>query len=60
MEWKNGYKKDYETFLKELKEKNIQIKVIGDFKNYTTNIKCKCLICNNGFENIPSRILRKG
>lgn len=57
MEWKNGYKKDYETFLKELKEKNIQIKVIGDFKNYTTNIKCKCLICNNGFENIPSRIL---
>lgn len=58
MEWKNGYKKSFDTFMKEINENNIHIEIIGVFVNYTTNIKCKCLTCGNIFNNIPTRIIR--
>jgi len=46
-----------ETFIEKLQIVNPQIKVLGDYVNNKTPIKCKCLKCNNVWYPWPADIL---
>ena len=49
--------KTHEDFLREMKEKHPNIKVLGTYKNNKTKVKCKCLIDNNIWETTPNKLL---
>ena len=52
-------KKTTEEFIKELKEINRDILVIGDYINNRTKIKCQCKICGNTWNPSPHDLLTK-
>ena len=52
-----GKTKTKEKFIQELKEILPNVKVIGEYINTMTNIKCKCLIHNEIFESTPINML---
>lgn len=54
----NNKKKDTKSFSKEIEEQNPLIKVLGEYVNNKTPIKCSCLICGNEWEVRPSYLLR--
>jgi hypothetical protein len=63
---KNQLHKTHEVFLKELKQVNPNIQVIGKYTNNATGIRCKCKICgfekyNNGkyWKPIPNNLINK-
>ena len=51
-------KKTHEEYTKEVRHINPAIQVVGKYKNATTNITHKCLLCNFDWEAIPSNILK--
>ncbi len=51
------YRKTHEEFILEIKEKNPNIEILGEYINSKTKIKCKCKIDNNEFEITPSDLL---
>lgn len=55
----NKQRKTKEQFIEEMKIINPNIKIIGDYINNHTKIKCECLICGNIYFMIPKN-LRKG
>lgn len=46
-----------EAFLNELKKVNNNIEIIGDYKNLTTKVLCRCLIDNHEWYAIPYKLL---
>lgn len=46
-----------EDFLNELKKVNDNIEVIGDYKNLTTKVLCRCLIDNHEWYAVPYKLL---
>ncbi|MCR2051133.1 zinc-ribbon domain-containing protein [Acetatifactor muris] len=54
----NGAWKTTETFIKEAKEKNKKVKVIGEYKGAYKKILCKCLICGEEYYTTPTCILQ--
>lgn len=55
----NKQRKTKEQFIEEMKIINPNVKIIGDYINNHTKIKCECLICGNIYFMIPKN-LRKG
>lgn len=41
-----------------IKNNNLPIKIIGEYINNNTNIKCKCTICKKEYFTIPNRIIK--
>lgn len=54
---KSKQRKPEKEFLDELKIVNPYIKVLTNYINMNTKIKCKCLICGNEWEVLPMNIL---
>lgn len=52
------YRRSHSDFIKELKEINPKIDVIGEYKNHQTKVKCKCLIDNHEWFAYPQNLLR--
>lgn len=53
----NKRKMHYDDFIRELNKINNNIIVIGNYVNAHTKVKCKCNICNNEWDAIPSSLL---
>lgn len=51
------YKRTHEDYVREVKEINPNIEVIGKYINAKIKIKHKCLVCNNTWECLPCNIL---
>lgn len=51
--------KTKEQFVKELKEINDSIIVVGDYTNTHTKIKCKCNYCGNVWDAYPANLLNR-
>ena len=54
----NKLKKTHKEFIEELKAKNPNIDILGEYINNKTKIKCKCLIDGHIWEPTPETILR--
>lgn len=54
----NNIRKTTDQFIKEMKEYNLYIEVIGEYKTALTPIKVKCKICGNEWEAKPNRLLQ--
>ena len=52
-------RKTTEDFITEMKTINPDIKILGDYINNQTKIKCKCKIDNNEWEATPNTLLHK-
>lgn len=50
--------KDTEYFIKELKRKNPNVIVLGEYVNSKTKIECLCKKCNFKFKTIPGDLIR--
>lgn len=50
--------KEKQKFIKEMKEIDPTIKIVGEYKNSKTKIKCKCKDCRYEWEALPSNLLR--
>ena len=46
-------------FLDEVYNIHISIQILGEYKNMHTNIKCKCLKCNNIWDTTPSKLIHQ-
>ena len=51
------YRRTHEEFIEEMKIKNPNIKILGEFKDVGTKIKCECLIDKNIWEPTPNGLL---
>ena len=54
----NKRRKPYETFIKELNDKNKDVIIIGEYVNSHTKTQCKCNACNNIWYTTPDILLR--
>ena len=54
----NNAFKPYEEFVEQLHEINPNVEVIGEYKNSSTKIKCKCKIDGHEWEVIPFNLLK--
>ena len=54
----NGIKKTHDEFIKELEQRNPNIKVIGTYINAITKIKCECKIDSYIWEAVPNNLLK--
>lgn len=52
------YVKTQEEFIKEMKEIDPTIEIVGEYKNNKTKIKCKCKDCRYEWEASPSNLLK--
>ena len=52
--------KTHEQFIKELKIKNPNLEILGEYINCKTSIKCKCLIDGHIWEAVPYKLLFNG
>lgn len=50
-------KRTHEEFIEILKSKSNNIKVLGNYNNSTTNIKCECLVCGYIWDANPNKLL---
>ena len=50
--------KEKQKFIKEMEEIDPTIKIVGEYKNSKTKIKCKCKDCRYEWEALPSNLLR--
>lgn len=50
--------KSHETFIDELKKIQLNIKVLGEYVNARTKIKCKCLVDEHEWSATPDNLLR--
>lgn len=53
----NNIKKSPMQFLKEMENINPTIEILGEYINNRTKILCKCRMCGNKWESVPSRLL---
>lgn len=51
-------RRQYDTFVNEMKQINKNVKIIGKYKNALTPIECLCLIHNEFFNTSPSHLLK--
>ena len=57
----NGHpRKNTEQFIEEMRLKNPQITILGEYKNSSTPIKVKCNVCNHEWSPIPNQLFSKG
>lgn len=56
----NRCRKSQELFVREIKEINPDIKIIGDYKGRTKEIEVKCLKCGRTWNVLPPVLLRGG
>jgi Zn finger protein HypA/HybF involved in hydrogenase expression len=49
--------KSHQEFIDELKEINELVEILGQYKNDSTNIECKCLKCGNEWKPTPNKLL---
>lgn len=54
----NLLKQDINVFKERMNVVNPTIKIIGEYKNSGTHIKCKCLKCNHEWSAIPSNLIK--
>lgn len=54
------FARSHEQFVKELKQKNSSIKVIGEYINARTKIECECLICHHIWFANPDCLINRG
>ena len=54
---KTNKKKSHKEFVNELKEKNPNIRVIGQYQTAKDKIECECLICNTHWLATPNKLL---
>ena len=52
-------KKYSKNFIEKMKEIHPNIKIIGDYIDAHTNIKCECLVCGYKWESRPNNLLNK-
>lgn len=52
-----GKRKTQEQFLKQMKDINNNIEILGKYNRDNIKIKCRCKICNNIWESTPSNLL---
>lgn len=57
--FKKSQHKIHDDFVKELKNINNKVKVIGQYKNNHSKIKCKCLECNYEWEQFANTLLQR-
>ncbi|QFJ53779.1 zinc-ribbon domain-containing protein [Pseudobutyrivibrio xylanivorans] len=50
-------RKTHEEFLSEIKNKNINVEVLGKYVNAKTKLKVRCLKCNNTWDITPTNLL---
>ena len=50
--------KSHDSFIYELKKVNQTIDILGEYRNSKAKIQCKCRICGNVWNTIPSSLLR--
>ena len=55
---KGGRRKTKEEFISDLVRVNPNIEICGQYINNSTKIKCKCLICGNEWEALPTNLLK--
>ena len=51
-------RKTHEEFVNEMKEVNLNIEILGQYKNIKTHINCKCKVCNHEWNGIPNNLIR--
>ena len=51
-------RKSHETFAREIKSINPNIEIAGRYSTAKQKIACKCLICGNKWETLPSNLLK--
>lgn len=54
----NGAWKTTETFIKEAKEKNQKVEVLGEYQGAYKKILCRCLVCGEEYYTTPTCILQ--
>lgn len=52
--------RSFDSFLSDLKKKNIDVDIIGEYKNIHTKIKIRCKACGYIWEKVPNNILYHG
>lgn len=53
-----GINKSHQDFIKGLSKVNTNIKILGNYVNATTKIRCQCLVDNNVWYATPNSLLR--
>lgn len=53
----NNIKNSHEQFINKMKKINNNIKILGQYKEMNTKIKCKCLVCGYEWEATPHNLL---
>jgi hypothetical protein len=56
----NNKRKTTEEFIKELRQINSKVIVVGKYINAKTKIKCQCVFCGEIFDSLPETLLRGG